>query len=338
MKTSRISLVLITMMMFSIVSISAFAGDAQAQDKLLIAADTCRYEGEITKINDTGENLSILVQQEAVKSSGYPSLLFHISKDTRINTGDFSDLKAGQTVQVYYSGAVSRSIPGQAAAIAINTVKKPDTPQPVMFTGAIREIYHNDYGLSFLFDGQTMGEEKVIRDSIVFHVSKETVIKNGKIEDLKANTKLIVKSSPAMTLSIPPQSTALEITITDNTDKNQGIKIVVDGKKLDLLSEPYVKNGHTMIPVRQFSEILGASVNWNAKDQSISIVRQGTDIKLFLKQDYALIKGNRVKLDIAPEILPAAGSTMVPLRFICENLDCSVSWDQATKTVNIRSK
>lgn len=328
-------LALITMMLFSVTSMPALA-DNSPEHTMLTVADAYRYEGKIIKVNDGDENPSILVQQEAGKD-GYSSLLFHISKDTRINTGNLSDLKVGATVQVYHSGMVTRSIPGQTTAIAINIVKSPDTPQPVMFSGVIKEIYQKDSGVSFLFDGQTVGEEKVVRDNIVFHVNKDTVINNGKMEDLKANTRVMVKSSRVMTLSLPPQSTALAITII-NKDKDQGIQIMIDGKILELASEPYVKSGHTMVPVREISEILGASVDWNGQEQSIFVNNQANAIKLFLNQNQALVKGKPVTLDVGPEIVAGTQRTMVPLRFICENMGCNVSWDQEAKLAIVTNK
>jgi len=45
------------------------------------------------------------------------------------------------------------------------------------------------------------------------------------------------------------------------------------------------------------------------------------------------VGGRTVKLDVPPTI--TNGRTLVPLRFVAENLGLTVSWDEVTRTVTL---
>jgi major intracellular serine protease len=55
---------------------------------------------------------------------------------------------------------------------------------------------------------------------------------------------------------------------------------------------------------------------------------------LWIGKDYALIDGKEVRLDVAPYIVPEAGRTMVPLRFLAENFGYNVEWNQSRQQVH----
>ena len=45
------------------------------------------------------------------------------------------------------------------------------------------------------------------------------------------------------------------------------------------------------------------------------------------------VGGSNRTMSTAPAII--GGSTMIPLRFVAENLDCLVGWDQSTRRVTV---
>lgn len=112
--------------------------------------------------------------------------------------------------------------------------------------------------------------------------------------------------------------------------------ITINGisKKIDAQgSKPIIKNGRTLLPIRTLIESLGGSVEWNAKEQKITITLNGHSMVLTIGNTVALVDGSKVTLDVAPTIIN--GRTYLPLRFISENLGASVDWDETTKTVTI---
>lgn len=118
---------------------------------------------------------------------------------------------------------------------------------------------------------------------------------------------------------------------------NKEIRLVVNGREYHMNPVPYIKDNRTMVPMRRVFEILGADVNWNDAERSVTATRYGTNIKLFIGKKTAYRNGAAVELDAAPEIQAESGRTMVPLRFVSEALGCSVDWDGFSKTVNIQS-
>jgi len=113
-------------------------------------------------------------------------------------------------------------------------------------------------------------------------------------------------------------------------------EITINGisKKIDAQgSKPIIKNGRTLLPIRVLIESLGGTVEWNAKEQKVTITLNGHSIILWIGKDIVLVNGSKVKLDVAPMIIN--GRTYLPLRFISENLGASVDWDETTKTVTI---
>lgn len=99
---------------------------------------------------------------------------------------------------------------------------------------------------------------------------------------------------------------------------------------------PYIKEGRTMVPIRHLAEALGFKADWDFSDPANKMVfiytaeqdpekdKEHPFILLIIGQPTAMVNGNLVALDVAPEILN--GRTMVPLRFVVETLGYKVEW------------
>jgi len=99
---------------------------------------------------------------------------------------------------------------------------------------------------------------------------------------------------------------------------------------------PYIKNGRTLVPIRHLAEAIGFKADWDFDDPANKMVfiytaeqdpekdKEHPFILLLIGQPTAMVNGNLVALDVAPEILN--GRTMVPLRFVVETLGYQVEW------------
>jgi len=99
---------------------------------------------------------------------------------------------------------------------------------------------------------------------------------------------------------------------------------------------PYIKNGRTLVPIRHLAEAVGFKASWDFSDPANKMVfifkadqdpekdKEHPFILLIIGQPTAMVNGNLVALDVAPEILN--GRTMVPLRFVVETLGYQVEW------------
>jgi hypothetical protein len=84
------------------------------------------------------------------------------------------------------------------------------------------------------------------------------------------------------------------------------------------------ENGRLLVPVRGVFELTGASVEWNAYDQSVDIASGGTFITMWVNNRTAAINGNQVYLDVPPRNV--RGRVHIPLRFVGEALGRSVNY------------
>jgi|GEM_PF-2147605 len=110
----------------------------------------------------------------------------------------------------------------------------------------------------------------------------------------------------------------------------------VNGQSVTLDVAPFLKDGRTLVPLRFVTEALGANLEWNGKEQSITL-RRGTDkMKLVLNSSEALVNGQTVFLDVPA--INHKGRTMVPIRFVIENFDLEIEFDNKTRTITIYSK
>lgn len=99
---------------------------------------------------------------------------------------------------------------------------------------------------------------------------------------------------------------------------------------------PYIKEGRTLVPIRHLAEAVGFQADWDFEDPANKMVfiftadqdpetdKEHPFILLIIGQPTAMVSGNLVALDVAPEILN--GRTMVPLRFVVETLGYQVEW------------
>ncbi|MDN4069133.1 N-acetylmuramoyl-L-alanine amidase family protein [Paenibacillus vini] len=111
--------------------------------------------------------------------------------------------------------------------------------------------------------------------------------------------------------------------------------IYLDGKALELPKNGEVQNvnGNVMIPIRVVVEELGFVVDWDKKTRTITIQQSDTQLKLVVGQSTALVNGTKVKLAAAPKLV--SDTTIVPLRFVGEQMGLTVTWDNVKKSAHL---
>lgn len=116
-----------------------------------------------------------------------------------------------------------------------------------------------------------------------------------------------------------------------NTTFAADIKLNINNISVKPTVAPYQSNGTTLVPLRVVSENLGATVNWNQKEQKVTITRGDTVIALTLGSKIATVNGVVKTLNLAPQI--KNNTTMVPIRFVSENLNCTVAWENGVVSI-----
>lgn len=96
---------------------------------------------------------------------------------------------------------------------------------------------------------------------------------------------------------------------------------------------PIVKNGSTLLPIAPIIEQLGGSVSWNNKERKVTITLNKNTVELWIDSKSTNVNGVKKTLTVPPTVIK--GRTMLPVRFITENLGARVAWDGEMQMVLI---
>jgi len=163
-------------------------------------------------------------------------------------------------------------------------------------------------------------------------------------------------STPAMAegLSENPNSSP-SISTTENTNgittSEQGLANLLSENNLEMASlsstestiqmdvAAQVVNDRTLVPIRFVAESLGCNVDWNEESQTATVTNKDTTIVLTKNKDGSLFS-NKVIVNGVEKIVDVPARiindrTMVPLRFLSENMGLAVSYDGYTQGVGL---
>jgi len=147
------------------------------------------------------------------------------------------------------------------------------------------------------------------------------------------NIKKIVASMLVSVCAISTCAYAKTLEFTINEASYFAKDSSIEQKALD--TAPYIdaETSRTMVPARVISESFGALVNWDAEAQTVTIVSGNNTIVLTIGKSEAMVNGETKLLD-SPAVIKN-GRTMVPLRFVSEELGKSVDYAQYSSQVLI---
>ncbi len=115
------------------------------------------------------------------------------------------------------------------------------------------------------------------------------------------------------------------------------IKVLVNDERVYFEElNPFIENDHTLVPMREIFEALGAEVHWDSDTNTVYAYNytSNTLISLPIGYDIMLVNYNTVKLEVPAKIV--GSSTVVPIRAVAEGMNSIVNWDASTKTVIVQ--
>lgn len=118
------------------------------------------------------------------------------------------------------------------------------------------------------------------------------------------------------------------------------IKVEKEEKSYDkeIDAAPYITSvGSTLIPLRGLLEEMGATVDWNDENQTITIKTSMMSITMQVGTKLVDIEkaGQTIRYTMTAPPKIKNGRTYIPVRFVSEHLGYNVGWDGETKTITI---
>lgn len=115
-----------------------------------------------------------------------------------------------------------------------------------------------------------------------------------------------------------------------------------DGELIEFskdLCPPTIIRNRTLIPARQLFEAMGGKVDWDPDNGKVVVSVAESTVSLTIGSNKAIVNGTEKSLEVPALIIDhdgdLYGSTMIPLRFVSEELGYAVAWDDNARTANV---
>ena len=110
--------------------------------------------------------------------------------------------------------------------------------------------------------------------------------------------------------------------------------IEFDGNILGFDVPPIIEDSSTLVPMRFLFEQMGADVEWDSETQTATATLDNKAVTFSIDNVNARINNKPAKMDVPARLVN--GKTMVPLRFLSENMGYDVDWDADSRTAIVR--
>jgi hypothetical protein len=147
-------------------------------------------------------------------------------------------------------------------------------------------------------------------------------------QDAAGNTRRMA----VLVTRVPANETTIVLTIGNKSMTVNGTKREIDPGRG---TTPVIQNSRTLVPVAAVIEALGGEAVWSASARTVTITLGDTELVLAIGGSTAYVNGKPVPIDTDPKVVPVIlnSRTMLPFRFIAEQLGGTVDWNATTRTV-----
>ncbi|WP_372663787.1 copper amine oxidase N-terminal domain-containing protein [Cohnella sp.] len=195
-------------------------------------------------------------------------------------------------------------------------------------TGDIRQLekpatYLDDYRLgifvplSFISDISANSKYGNKFDTRYIEEDKSLEFSMYKIDD-SGSKQLINPVTLAMKINSPWLLTVDDGNLFDDNDHNV---------------TPVTRQGITLLPIAPIISQLGGQTKWDGAARKVTITLNSDTIELWIDRKSAVVNGVEKELTVAPTSIN--GRTMIPVRFVTENLGADIRWYKDSQMVLI---
>jgi hypothetical protein len=176
----------------------------------------------------------------------------------------------------------------------------------------------------------------VLKQTSFFIALKHTPVFNVKYYTREQEGEHIIMKKKITSLLV---TTALCASLSGTSFANPtgNVDVVVNGISINMLAPPVIQQGRTLVPIREISQALGYTVNWNQTTGTVYLNNQNeVNDAPNPTNEKIVINGNPIHSDVPPQIIN--GRTMVPVRVISEAAGASVEWNQQNRRVTVSTE
>jgi hypothetical protein len=118
------------------------------------------------------------------------------------------------------------------------------------------------------------------------------------------------------------------------------LNITINGEAVDIPAEygaVMIYNNRTMVPVRFVSEYLNFTLDWLESDQLVLFANQNHAIVFRIGSSVLLADFGTRTIQMDAPAMMYENRSYIPIRFFAESIGMTVTWDEDTQTVGLRT-
>ena len=111
------------------------------------------------------------------------------------------------------------------------------------------------------------------------------------------------------------------------------IGVTLNGVPIEFDQSPITENDRTLVPMRAIFEAMGAKVDWNEEEQTVTATKDNNNISIKIGDTSMIKNGVETALDVSAKVIEER--TFVPVRAIAEAFETTVNWNDTARMVEI---
>ena len=113
------------------------------------------------------------------------------------------------------------------------------------------------------------------------------------------------------------------------------IKIMLNGQLVSIKDQIINQNGSVLLPMREISNLLGASVDYDSANKVAIIDSVDTHVEIPLGYSFLSINGQKTQIANNAKSIVYNSKTYLPVRAVAQSLKANINYDGASKTIII---
>lgn len=209
-----------------------------------------------------------------------------------------------------------------------------ETSEGYIVTLYMEKGFEEEFADEFVHD-ETTSRNKILNESIMKYIKANLAdIKIYLVRVMVGSLLLFSITMTSLETSLRPVYASYTQTEIQQAANYSSTHIILNSQLLELPQKAFVLDGVTYAPVREVCEALGADVEWNASDNTVTVKKESKIMKFKVGSEECYINGVKKTM---PQSALVNSKTMVGLRFMSENFGFSVEWNAKYKVVLISS-